>query len=127
MAGSGVPSSNGHSASPKRARAAQRRPRTSGPKVPQGTLDEEVVSLRETGKSYTSVAKTLGIARGSEAHAAFLRAFRARPEKERLAMAKRENHRLDLLEKRVRSHDVGQPDTLKRRLAALEKFRQSLV
>ena len=42
-------------------------------------------------------------------------------------MAKRENHRLDLLEKRVRSRDAGQPDTLKRRLAALEKFRQSLV
>jgi hypothetical protein len=91
------------------------------------SLDEQVVTLRETGKSYTSVAKALGIKRSGDAHAAFLRALRGRPAKERAAMTKRESERLDRLERRVRSRDVDQPDELQRHLAALEKFRQSLA
>ncbi len=73
------------------------------------------------------MAKALGIKRSGDAHAAFLRALRGRPAKERAAMTKRESERLDRLERRVRSRDVGQPDELQRHLAALEKFRQSLA
>jgi hypothetical protein len=128
MAGSAVPSTNGHRKSPRPVRKAEPVLSRSGSQ-PAGDsdMDEQVVSLRETGKSYTSVARALGIKCSGDAHAAFLRVLRARPAKERAAMTKRESDRLDRLERRVRSRDVGQPDELQRHLAALEKFRQSLA
>ena len=46
------------------------------------------------------MAKALGIKRSGDAHAAFLRALRGRPAKERAAMTKRESERLDRLELR---------------------------
>jgi hypothetical protein len=127
MPGPDVPATNGHRESPRRVRKGEARPRRSDAQPTEDTLDEQVVSLRETGKSYTSVAKTLGIKRSADAHAAFLRALHARPAKERAAMTQRESERLDRLERRVRSRDVGQPDELRRHLAALERFRQSLA
>ena len=127
MAGSDVPSTNGHHESPRGARKGKAGPSGSGAATIDDTLDEQVVSLRETGKSYTSVARALGIKCSGDAHAAFLRALRGRPAKERAAMTQRENERLDRLERRVRSRDVDQPDELRRHLAALEKFRQSLA
>ncbi len=127
MPGPDVPTTNGHRESPRRVRKGKADPSRSGSQATDDTLDEQVVSLRETGKSYTSVAKALGIQRSGDAHAAFLRALRARPAKERAAMTQRESERLDRLERRVRSRDVDQPDELRRHLAALEKFRQSLA
>jgi hypothetical protein len=126
MAGPDVASTNGHRKGPRRVRKGEAVP-TRAPEPADESLDEQVVTLRETGKSYTSVAKALGIKRSGDAHAAFLRALRGRPAKERAAMTKRESERLDRLERRVRSRDVGQPDELQRHLAALEKFRQSLA
>ena len=128
MAGSAVPSTNGHRKSPRPSRPSEPVAGPSGsPPAGDDSLDEQVVSLRETGKSYTSVAKALGIKCSGDAHAAFLRVLRARPAKERAAMTKRESDRLDRLERRVRSRDVGQPEELQRHLTALEKFRQSLA
>ncbi|MGO8824161.1 MAG: hypothetical protein ACLQU9_02865 [Acidimicrobiales bacterium] len=127
MPGPDVPSTNGHRDSPRRVRKSRAgATRTASPPA-QGTLDEQVVTLRETGKSYTAVARALGIKHSGDAHAAFLRALQTRPAKERAAMTQREGERLDRLERRVRSRDVGQPDELRRHLAALEKFRQSLA
>ena len=103
------------------------RPRSSGPRQNRRSLDEEVVTLRETGKSYAAVAQALGIKRAAEAHAAFIRVLRARPDEERAALADRESQRLDRLEQRIRTRDAEEPDKLERRLGALEKLRQSLV
>ncbi len=94
MPGPDVPTTNGHRESPRRVRKGEARPRRSDSQPTEDTLDEQVVSLRETGKSYTSVAKTLGIKRSADAHAAFLRALHARPAKERAAMTQRESERL---------------------------------
>jgi hypothetical protein len=127
MAGPRVPSTNGHRASPRRARKGDTSLNGSAPEPADDALDEQVVTLRETGKSYTSVARSLGIRCSGDAHAAFLRVLRARPAKERAAMTQRETERLDRLERRVRSRDAGQPGELRRHLAALEKFRQSLA
>ena len=89
-------------------------------------MDEEVVTLRETGRSYAAVARSLGLKRSADAHASFVRALRSRPDGERVAMAQRESDRLDLLEIRIRDRDAADPTKLNRRLTALEKLRQNI-
>lgn len=84
------------------------------------------MSLRETGRSYAAIAQSLGIKRATEAHAAFVRAVRARPDTERTAMTQREAQRLDQLEQRIRDRDAERPDKMERRLGALQHLRDSL-
>ena len=116
---------------PERSRSerdtAERPQRAERPRQPRRNVDEEVVILREKGESYSAVARALGLKRAMDAHAAFVRAVRSRPEAERAALSKRESLRLDQLEKRIRSRDAEEPVKLERRLAALEALRQALV
>lgn len=77
-----------------------------GSRQPRRNVDEEVVSLRERGKSYAAVASALGLKRTTDAHAAFVRVLRSRPEAERAALSSRESQRLDQLEQRIR-HATG--------------------
>jgi hypothetical protein len=121
-----MPRSNGAHGNVRRDRDGEDRPRSSGPR-PRRNLDEEVVALRETGRSYASVAQALGIKRASDAHAAFIRVLRARPDEERAALAEREGQRLDKLEARIRGRDAAEPEKMERRLGALEKLRQSIL
>lgn len=102
-------------------RFADRRPRQ-----PRTNLDEQVLALRETGRSYAAVASALGIKRATGAQAAFIRAVRGRPETERAALIERESQRLDALEQRIRDRDSADPEKRERRLAALEKLRHAL-
>jgi hypothetical protein len=98
----------------------------SGPRQ-RRSLDEEVVTLREQGQSYSAVARTLGIKRATNAQAAFVRAMRGLPDEERKALSQRESQRLDQLEVRIRDRDATQPVKMERHLAALEALRQSLL
>ena len=66
------PAPTGTEKAPGRLRKGEAVP-TRAPEPADESLDEQVVTLRETGKSYTSVAKALGIKRSGDAHAAFLR------------------------------------------------------
>ena len=61
-----------------------------GPRQPRRNVDEEVVSLREGGKSYSAVASAVGFKRATDAHAAFVRCLASRPEPERAALSHRE-------------------------------------
>ena len=113
---------------PRSKRDTTERPqRAVGPRQPRRNIDEEIVSLREKGESYSAVARALGLKRAMDAHAAFVRAVRSRPEAERVALSKRESLRLDQLEKRIRSRDAEDPVKLERRLTALEALRQALA
>jgi len=99
-----------------------------GPRQPRRNVDEEVVSLREGGKSYSAVASAVGFKRATDAHAAFVRVLRSRPEAERAALSHRESQRLDQLEQRIRTRDAGgDAAKLERRLAALSELRQKLA
>ena len=82
--------------------------------------------MREKGESYSAVAGALGLKRAMDAHAAFVRTVRSRPDPERAALSKREPLRLDQLEERIRSRDAEDPVKLERRLTALEALRQAL-
>lgn len=98
----------------------------SGPRQPRRSLDEEVVELRERGQSYSAVASALGIKRAVNAQEAFIRVMRGLPEKERKEMHARESARLDQLEVRIRTRDVGQPVKMERHLAGLEALRETM-
>jgi hypothetical protein len=105
---------------------AERPRRAERPRQPRRDVDEEVVSLREKGESYSAVTRALGLKRAIDAQAAFVRAVRSRPDPERAGLSKRESLRLDQLEERIRSRDAEDPVKLERRLTALEALRQAL-
>jgi hypothetical protein len=82
--------------------------------------------LREEGRSFAAIARTVGLKRASDAREAFLRELRSRPEEERQGLVVSELERLDKLETRVRVRDAQEPDKLQTRLAALASMRASL-
>jgi hypothetical protein len=82
--------------------------------------------LREEGRSFAAIARTVGLKRASDAREAFLRELRSRPEEERQGLVVSELERLDKLETRVRVRDAEEPDKLQTRLAALASMRASL-
>lgn len=90
-------------------------------------IDEEALSLRDTGLTYSAVARSLEIRRAVDAHSAFLRALRQRHGDERAKLAQREVARLDELETRIRTRDAADPTKMERRLVALSKLREPLV
>lgn len=92
----------------------------------RGSSDEDALRLREEGRSYAAVARSLNLKRSNDALAAFLRALHQRPDTERAELIGRERARLDLLEVRIRDRDKDDPTRLDRRLGALEKLRSSL-
>jgi hypothetical protein len=90
-------------------------------------IDEDALALRDRGLTYSAVARSLGIRRAVDAHAAFLRALRQRHGEERVVLAQREAVRLDELENRIRTRDASDPTKTERRLVALAKLRDPLV
>ena len=105
----------------------EERPRRSERREPREGADRRVLALREDGRSYSAIAREVGLKRSTDAQSAFVRAVRDRPETERREILARESQRLDLLEKRVRERDRAQPATMERRLAALGKLREELL
>ncbi|MGD0321396.1 MAG: hypothetical protein ABSC00_07330 [Acidimicrobiales bacterium] len=73
------------------------------------------------------MARSLGFKWVNDARQGFLRALAKREDAERDALLRRELERLDELEARIRRRDESKPDTLARRLAALDRLRQELL
>ena len=82
--------------------------------------------LREQGRSFAAIARTVGMKRAADARQAFLRELRSLPDAERQALVEREMGRLDKLEARIRSRDAEEPGKLETRLGALAAMRASL-
>lgn len=93
----------------------------------RGSGDEDALRLRDEGRSYAAVARSLNLKRSNDAHAAFIRALRQRPDDEKALLIGREQIRLDQLEARIRDRDKDDPTRLDRRLIALERLRTSLL
>jgi len=90
-------------------------------------VDDQALKLRETGASYSAIARRLKLERATDAHAAFIRALRTREEEERQRLVTTESGRLDELEARVRERHAADPDTLARRLQAVGNLRAALL
>lgn len=85
------------------------------------------MALREEGRSYAAIARTLGFKRAGDAREAFLRELRTRPDDERKLLVQRELERLDKLEARIRAKELEEPGKLETRLGALAAMRESLA
>jgi hypothetical protein len=103
----------------KRAPAPSRKP-------PTRHVDDQALKLREGGATYSVIARRLKLEKSTDAHQAFIRAVRARSGDERAQLVATEGARLDQLEKRVRTRHGDDPDTLARRLQAVENLRAAL-
>jgi hypothetical protein len=82
--------------------------------------------LRESGKSYSAIARTLGFDRATEAHRSFVRALGAREGDERRQLVKNEEARLDQLEQRIRERDAKDVTKLERRLQGVQRLREAI-
>jgi len=99
-----------------------------GPAPPPGDVDpvgEQVIALRSQGKSFASIAKSVGADRSIDAFAMFVAAVRLRPAAEQTQLRAEENGRLDALETRARERP--DEDERNRRLASITKLRRRLA
>ncbi|MDA8038192.1 MAG: hypothetical protein M0Z69_06895 [Actinomycetota bacterium] len=110
------------------ARRSPRPERTGSPgrKRPTGFVDEQALSLREGGASYSAIARGLELQRATDAHNAFIRALCKREGDQRHQLVTRESARLDDLELRIRQRDAADPEKVARRLLAVGKLREAL-
>ena len=90
--------------------------------------DDEVVKLRSSGKSFATIAKTLGLDTSRDALAAFNRGIRTRPVADLAKLRAAEMKRLDGLATRVRARtqELG-ADDIARRLKRVDRMRTDLL
>ena len=91
----------------------------------QRAIGDKVITLRSDGKSFSAIAKAVGLQRSRDAFAVFVDAVALRPSSERTRLRAEENGRLDTLERRTR-RDTEATD-LERKLAAIVQLRERLA
>jgi hypothetical protein len=89
--------------------------------------DNEVVQLRSSGKSFMSIARTVGLDSSRDALAAFNRGIRSRPARELAELRAAELKRLDVLAKRVSAQSELSADDISRRLKSVARLRTDLL
>ena len=93
---------------------------------PSRDTDAQALTLRESGKSFSAIARTLGLDRATEAHRSYIRALGTREGDERRQLVKNEDARLDELEERIRQRDAGDVAKLERRLLGVKRLRDAI-
>jgi hypothetical protein len=91
-----------------------------------GDTDAQALTLRESGKSFSAIARTLGLDRATDAHRSYVRALGAREGDERKQLVKNEEARLDQLEQRIRERDAKDVTKLERRLVGVQRLREAI-
>lgn len=82
--------------------------------------------MRESGKSYSAIARLLGMDRATEAHRSFVRALGTHEGDDHRQLVKHEEARLDQLEQRIRERDAADAPKLERRLRGVDKLRSAI-
>jgi hypothetical protein len=88
--------------------------------------DDEVLALRERGRSFASIARALGFEGASPANAAFNRALRRLPQAEQESLRGHEMARLDALGERLRKRQDLDEVEMARRVRSLDRLRKRL-
>jgi len=101
--------------------------KASGPPKPDSdaSAGDQAITLRTSGESFASIAKTIGVGRSLEAFGVFVDAVSLRPAAEQTRLRAEENVRLDRLERRTRRS--ADPKDLDRKLASIRKLRERLT
>lgn len=90
-------------------------------------LDDQVLRLREEGRSFANIARQLGLEGALQANAAFNRALRRQPEAEQESVRNHEMVRLDDLAERLRQRPDLDEVQLARRMRNLEQLRRTVL
>jgi len=88
--------------------------------------DDQVLFLRDQGKSFAAIALELDLTGALDANAAFNRALRRLTAVEQAALRSREVARLDALGERLRQRRDVSEDELARKLNGLQRLRKTL-
>jgi hypothetical protein len=88
--------------------------------------DDQVLQLRDEGRSFAGIARELDFAGALEANAAFNRALRRRTPAEQAAVRSREMARLDALGERLRNREDVSEEELARQLRGVKRLRKTL-
>lgn len=90
-------------------------------------IEERVLRLRETGRSFGAIATELGMDRARLAHDAFRAAVARRSAEEQAHLRRRELARLDGMAKRLAGRsDLSRAD-LEQKLTVIERLRALLT
>jgi len=82
--------------------------------------------MRESGSSFSAIARQLELGRAMDAHRSLVRALSAHEGAERQQLVDNENARLDQTEQRIRDRDAAEPIKIERRLVGLNKLREAI-
>lgn len=104
---------------PERGGGSRRRPASQD-------IDAQVLALRESGSSYSAIARRLELGRATDAHQSFVRALGSRHGDDRRQLIENEEARLDLLERRIRDRDAADVTKVERRLVGVSKLREAI-
>jgi hypothetical protein len=110
----------------RRAESTSERPVSTRRRAASGATDAQALALRESGKSYSAIARTLGFDRAKEAHRSYVRALATHEGDERRQLIKSEEARLDELERRIRNRDAADVPKLERRLLGVQQLREAI-
>ncbi|MGH8994190.1 MAG: hypothetical protein ACRDZ7_21990 [Acidimicrobiia bacterium] len=95
--------------------------------VDEASLEDRALELRQQGKSFAAIARTLGYERGGyEALRAFKRALRRRPAAEQATLKEQELVRLTSMEEGFRADTTLSPEERNRCLGAVAALRAML-
>ena len=106
--------------------SSDRQKKGSSRRVPPRDVDAQALALRESGASFSAIARSLELARATDAHRSFVRGLSAHEGAERSKLVNNEEARLDTLEQRIRDRDAGDDVKVERRLLAVKKLREAL-
>lgn len=111
--------------SQRRSTSASEREKTPRRRPPRD-VDAQAVALRESGASFSAIARVLDLARATDAHRSFVHGLAAHDGVERRNLVKNEEARLDRLEQRIRDRDVGDDTKIERRLLGVARLREAI-
>lgn len=95
--------------------------------APSTDHDDKVLALREQGRSFAGIARTLGLDSSTQANAAFNRALRRLSASEQESVRTHEMARLDALGERVRQRNDLDEVEMARRMRSLDRLRKTLL
>jgi hypothetical protein len=124
--GLSVPRHTNGKRSQRRSTAISERGGTSRRRPPSQDIDAQVLALRESGTSFSAIARLLELGRATEAHQSFVRALGRYDGDERRQLLKNEEARLDRLERRIRDRDAADAAKVERRLLGVNKLREAI-
>jgi len=89
-------------------------------------LDDQILRLRESGRSYLAIAERLDLERATVARSGYLRALWRLPADEQNASCRRELQRLDSLATHIAARDDIDESAIARQLQMVDRLRLDL-